>query len=80
MSQDASRTEAVEAGVLHEQSERAPHHKHVTADEISPDHLAQQANADVVVGDPPSAAAIMTAVVVAVLTLVAVLAVALALH
>ncbi|MDX6230144.1 MAG: hypothetical protein QOI76_3534 [Frankiales bacterium] len=81
MSQDPSRTEAVQAGVFHEQSESlsgAAHHKHVTADEIAPDHLAQQANADVEVGEPPGRLALLLVAVVAVAVLLAAVAVAVA--
>ena len=78
MSQDASRTEAVQAGVFHEQSEGASHRKHVTADEIRPDHLAQQANSDVEVGEPPSRLALVVSAVVGVAVLLAVIAVAVA--
>jgi predicted lysophospholipase L1 biosynthesis ABC-type transport system permease subunit len=79
--EDASRTEAVQAGVFHEQSESlrgTAHHKHVTADEIAPDHLAQQANADVEVGEPPSRLALLLVAVVAVAVLLAAVAVAVA--
>jgi hypothetical protein len=76
LSQDPSRTEAVQAGVFHEQTEGAAHHKHVTADEIAPDHLAQQANADVEVGEPPLRLAWAVAAVVAVAVLLAIIAVA----
>jgi hypothetical protein len=78
VSQDASRTEAVQAGVFHEQAEGAGHHKHVTADEIAPDHLAQQANSDVEVGEPPLRLALVVAAVVGVAVLLAVIAVAVA--
>jgi hypothetical protein len=81
VSQDASRTEAAQAGLFHEQSETAEtgsHHKHVTADELAPDHLAQQANADVEVGEPPLRLALVVAAVVAVAVLLAIVAVAVA--
>jgi hypothetical protein len=76
--QDASRTEAVQAGVFHEQTEGSAHHKHVTADELAPDHLAQQANSDVEVGEPPSRLALLVVAVVAVAVLLAAVAVAVA--
>ncbi|BEP16030.1 hypothetical protein acdb102_43410 [Acidothermaceae bacterium B102] len=78
MSQDPSRTEAVQAGVFHEQTETAEtggHHKHVTADELAPDHLAQQANADVEVGEPPLRLALVVSAVVAVAVLLAIIAI-----
>ena len=81
MSQDASRTEAVQAGVFHQQTELLEgetHHKHVTADEIAPDHLAQQANSGVEVGEPPGRLALLLAAVVAVAVLLAIIAVAVA--
>jgi hypothetical protein len=81
VSQDPSRTEAVQAGVFHEQTESlrgAVHHKHVTADEIAPDHLAQQANADVEVGEPPSRPALLLVSLVALAVVVAVIAVGVA--
>ena len=78
MSEDASRTEAAEAGFLHERSESAAGHKHVTADEIAPDHLAQQANDDVEVGEPPTRLALLLVAVVAVAVLLAAVAVAVA--
>ncbi len=81
MSQDPSRTEAVQAGVFHEQTESldgAEHHKHVTADEIAPDHLAQQANQGVEVGEPPNRLALLIVAVVAVAVALAAIAVAVA--
>jgi hypothetical protein len=81
VTEDASRTEAAEAGYLHEQAESAQpgqRHKHVTADEIAPDHLAQQANDDVEVGEPPSRLALLLAAVVAVAVLLAAVAVGVA--
>jgi hypothetical protein len=78
MTQDPSRTEAVQAGVFHEQTESAQgaaHHKHVTADEIAPDHLAQQANADVEVAEPPTRLVLLLVAVVAVAVLLAAIAV-----
>jgi hypothetical protein len=82
VSQDASRTEAAQAGLFHEQAETESsghHHKHVTADEVAPDHLAQQANADVDV-EPVSRLALVVAAVVAVAVLLAVIAVAVAIN
>jgi hypothetical protein len=81
VTEDASRTEAAEAGYLHERAEAADHdqhHKHVTADEIAPDHLAQQANDDVEVGEPPTGLVLLLVAVVAVAVLLAVVAVAVA--
>jgi hypothetical protein len=78
VTEDASRTEAAEAGFLHQRSEGAQHHKHVTADEIAPDHLAQQANDDVEVGEPPSRLALLLVAVVAVAVLLAAVAVGVA--
>jgi hypothetical protein len=78
VSQDPSRTEAVQAGLFHEQTEGSAHHKHVTADEIAPDHLAQQANADIEVGDPPQRLALLVCAVVGVAVLLAIIAVAVA--
>jgi hypothetical protein len=81
VTEDASRTEAAEAGFLHERSELAEsgrHHKHVTADELAPDHLAQQANDDVEVGEPPTRLVLLLVAVVAVAVLLAVVAVGVA--
>jgi hypothetical protein len=78
MTQDASRTEAVQAGVFHEQSEGSAHHKHVTADEVAPDHLAQQANQGVYVGESPNRLALLIVAVVAVAVALAAVAVAVA--
>ena len=79
MTEDASRTEAAEAGYLHERSEQADsRHRHVTADEIAPDHLAQQANDDVEVGEPPTRLALLLVAVVAVAVLLAAIAVGVA--
>ena len=78
MTEDASRTEAAEAGYLHERSEPGARHKHVTADEIAPDHLAQQANDDVEVGEPPTRLALLLVAVVAVAVLLAAIAVGIA--
>ena len=78
MSQDASRTEAVQAGLFHEQTEGDTHHKHVSADEIAPDHLAQQANSDVVVGEQISGRGLLLVAAVALVVLIVVVAVAVA--
>jgi hypothetical protein len=83
VSEDASRTEAVQAGLFHEQTETAEtgqHHKHVTAEELAPDHLAQQANSDIEVGQPPTRQALLLAAGVAIVVLAVVVAVAVALH
>ena len=82
MSEDASRTEAAQAGLFHEQAETAAtgqHHQHVTADEVAPDHLAQQANADVET-EPVARLALVVAAVVAVAVILALVAVAVAVH
>jgi hypothetical protein len=79
VSEDASRTEAASAGVFHEQAEPARlHHHHVSADEIAPDHLAQQANAEVEVDEPASRLVLLLVAVVAVAVLLAVIAVGVA--
>lgn len=80
MTEDASRTEAAQAGLFHEQAETEAtghHHKHVPADELAPDHLAQQANDDVET-EPAARLALVVSAVVAVAVILALIAVAVA--
>jgi hypothetical protein len=82
VSQDPSRAEAAQAGLFHELAETdesGHYHKHVTATDLAPDHLAQQANTDVAV-EPVARLALVVAAVVAVAVALAVVAVAVAVN
>ena len=78
---DPSRVEAGQAGAFTERAEAAagvPPGHHVSAEELAPDALAQQANAAAVQPEPPTRLALVLVATVAVAVALAVIAVAVA--